>query len=85
MLIETQLMEEIEAALKKFNDLQDILKREIDEIAKPNFQKIQELIREFQSKVAEHCRTEFDRFQSALQSGGELIQEWTDDQQSVHK
>jgi hypothetical protein len=30
-------MEEIETALKKFNDMQDVLKREIDEIAKPSF------------------------------------------------
>lgn len=40
-------MEDIEVALKKFNDMQDQLKREIDDIAKPNFSKIQELIREF--------------------------------------
>lgn len=37
LLIETQLMEEIEAAVKKFDDMLAILKKEIDEIAKPNF------------------------------------------------
>ena len=37
LLIETQLMEEIEAAVKKFDDMLVILKKEIDEIAKPNF------------------------------------------------
>ena len=47
LLIETQLMEEIDAAVKKFDDMLILLKKEIDEIAKPNFQKIQELIKEF--------------------------------------
>ncbi len=51
LLIETQLMEEIDAAVKKFDDMLILLKKEIDEIAKPNFQKIQELIKEFQQKV----------------------------------
>ena len=37
LLIETQLMEEIDAAVKKFDDMVVILKKEIDEIAKPNF------------------------------------------------
>ena len=37
LLIETQLMEEIDAAVKKFDDMLVILKKEIDEIAKPNF------------------------------------------------
>jgi hypothetical protein len=37
LLIETQLMEEIDAAVKKFDDMLILLKKEIDEIAKPNF------------------------------------------------
>lgn len=66
LLIETELMEDIENALKKFNDMQDQLKREIEDITRPNFGKIQELIREFQSKVSEHCKNEFERFTAAL-------------------
>ena len=55
-----------------------VLKKEIDEIAKPNNLKIIDLIKEFQGRVLEISKNEFDKYINLVSSNGDLSY-WNDE------
>lgn len=55
-----------------------VLKKEIDEIAKPNNLKIIDLIKEFQGRVLEISKNEFDKYINLVSSNGDLS-DWNDE------